>query len=181
MIAGSGSFAWGRGSVEISRGWFHLPHRSETSIWVWPIDQSALQALGTAGRSTSNTVMSFRLGAGEKRLVQPQGWTVGVLTETSCGKEARGRVNWFLVQHLLTYNMEHEWFSILVTLYHLELVGPRFESMTRILWRRLRQDDGRCQIASRLAVEGPSHYDRSAGPALPKLASPPRRLFPAPK
>ena len=123
----------------------------------------------------------FALGAGEKRLFQPPGWTVAVLTETLCGNEARRRVNWFLVQHLLTYNMEHEWFSILVTPYHFELVGPRFESMTRILWRRLRQDDGRCQIACRLAVEGASHYDRSAGPALTKVASPPRRLFPAPK
>jgi len=66
MIAGSGSFRLGRGSVEISRGWFHLPHRSETSIWVWPLDQSALQAMGTAGRSTSNTVMSFSPWARER-------------------------------------------------------------------------------------------------------------------
>ena len=153
MIAGSGSFRLGRGSVEISGGWFHLPHRSETSIWVWPIDQNALQTLGTAGRSTRNTVMSFRPGRGRETIVSAPGWTAGVLTETLYGSEAR-RVNWFLIQHSLTYNMEHEWFSVLVTPYHFELVGPRFESMTLILWRRLRQDDGRCQIACRLAVEG---------------------------
>ena len=125
--------------------------------------------------------MRFRPGRGKETIGSAPGWTVGVLTETVCGNEARRRVNWFLIQHLLTYNMEHEWFSILVTPYHFELVGPRFESMTRILWRRLRQDDGRCQIACPLAVKGASHYDRSAGPALPKVASPPRRLFPAPK
>jgi hypothetical protein len=124
MTAGSGSFRLGRGSVEISRRGLHLPHRSETSIWVWPKDQSALQALGTAGRSTSDTVMSVRPGRGRETIVSALGWTVGVLTETLCGNEARRRVNWFLIQHLPTYNMGHEWFSILVTPYHFELVGP---------------------------------------------------------
>ena len=77
MIAGSGSFRLGRGSVEISRGWFHLPHRSETSI------------LGVANRPECTAGIGYRwqkyqqycdeffaLGAGEKRLFQPQ---VGLL------------------------------------------------------------------------------------------------------
>ena len=101
--------------------------------------------------------MSFRPGRGKETIGSAPGWTFGVLTGTLCGNEARRCVNWFVVPHLLTYNMEHEWFSILVTHYHFELVGPRFESMTRILWRRLRQNDGGCQVACRLAVEGASH------------------------
>lgn len=103
--------------------------------------------------------MSVRPGRGRETIASAPGWTVGVLTETLCSNEARRRVNWFLIQHLPTYNMGHEWFSILVTPY--QIGWSRFEPMTRILWRRLRQDDGRCQIAGRLTVEGGSHYDRS--------------------
>ena len=110
-------FAWIAAQAKSLGGGSTCRTDQRFSIWVWPIDQSALQALGTAGRNTIQYCDEFSPGRGKETIGSAPGWTVGVLTETLCGSEARRRVNWFLVHHLLTYNMEHEWFSIPVSPY----------------------------------------------------------------
>jgi hypothetical protein len=185
MTAGSGSFRLGRGSVEISRG-------------VAP---------------PAAPIRDFDLGVANRPECTPgigYGWQKYQRYCDECSPWARKRNDCFsprldcwslnrdplrqrspapreLVPDTAFTHLQYGARVVLNSCHSLSLrigwsrVGP----MTRILWRRLRQDDGRCQIAGRLAVEGGSHYDRSydrsAGPALPKVASPPRRLFSAPK
>jgi hypothetical protein len=46
-------------------------------------------------------------------LTQPKHWTIGVLSNniwSFAGNEKRPRVNQFLAQYFVTYNMEHGWF-----------------------------------------------------------------------
>lgn len=121
--------------------------------------------------------MSVRPGRGRETIVSAPGWTVGVLTETPLRQRSPAPRE--LVPDTASTHLQYGARVVLNSCHSLSVrIGwSRFEPMTRILWRRLRQDDGRCQIAGRLTVEGGSNYDRSydrsAGPALPKVANPP--------
>ncbi len=77
---------------------------------IWGIGPSFL--LPTA---TDPTLGQGKWGAGPSvvLLVQPEHWTIGFLSNniwSFAGNEGRRRVNQFLTQYFVTYNMEHGWF-----------------------------------------------------------------------
>jgi len=77
---------------------------------VWGIGPTFL--LPTA---TDSTLGQGKWGAGPSivLLTQPKHWTIGVLSNniwSFAGNERRVRVNQFLAQYFVTYNMEHGWF-----------------------------------------------------------------------
>jgi hypothetical protein len=65
--------------------------------------------------ATAPTLGQGKWGAGPSvvLLVQPKHWTLGVLSNniwSYAGNEGRTRVNQFLTQYFVTYNMPHGWF-----------------------------------------------------------------------
>jgi hypothetical protein len=65
--------------------------------------------------ATAPTLGQGKWGAGPSivLLVQPEHWTIGVLSNniwSYAGNEKRIRVNQFLAQYFVSYNMEHGWF-----------------------------------------------------------------------
>ena len=65
--------------------------------------------------ATDPTLGQGKWGAGPSTvlLLQPKHWTLGVLANniwSFAGNEERQRVNQFLTQYFVTYNMEHGWF-----------------------------------------------------------------------
>lgn len=65
--------------------------------------------------ATAPTLGQGKWGAGPSivLLMQPKHWTVGILSNniwSYAGNEGRPRVNQFLTQYFVTYNMAHGWF-----------------------------------------------------------------------